>query len=153
MATIKQVYLNVKDVKLMEVALDTVQQYASEIVEINKDQLGEGTRKDGSKIEPSYRSDSYKKMKHKMNARAGLGTPDLKLTGAFQDKMYMKVVNKAKGEFDISSKDKKREELRAKYGGVASRDIFGLSAKGRELLIYFGFEETLCRYFRQACRL
>lgn len=87
-----------------------------------------------------------------MNARAGLGTPDLKLTGAFQDKMYMKVVNKAKVNL-IYLQGIKREELRAKYGGVASRDIFGLSAKGRELLIYFGFEETLCRYFRQACRL
>lgn len=141
MATINDIYLKVKTINLEKTAMEVVNMYRDTIVDINKDQLQEGNRKDGAKIKEGYKSESYADFKFKMNKRAGFGNVDLKKTGAFYDGFKLKVLGK--GEFDIYSTDWKSEMLRAKYGGQTSIDIFGLNPKGREMLISDGFQGTL----------
>lgn len=83
-----------------------------------RDQLSKGYTNDGKKISPKYRSRKYAHAKNEMNPIPGLGTPDLRLTGAFYAGIDM---DTGKNSLDIISKDEKGPELEHKY-----KNIFGL---------------------------
>ena len=72
-------------------------------------------RSDGGAITPKY-SKAYARLK-------GKSTPDLKLTGAFQEAIFAKSTSKT---FVLSSKDKKKPFLVNRY----SDNIFGLNSNG-----------------------
>lgn len=104
------------------VAHETVKANEHVIIDMNTAQLLQGKRSDGSLLNPEYRSDEYAAMKQGMNPRPPYATPDLFLTGDFQEGFFVKRV---KLGWEISSKDKKRQKLVDKY----SEDIFGNTPK------------------------
>lgn len=88
-------------------------------VSMNRQQLIDGEDSKGNEITPGYFSPTYSAFKNRLNSRPGLGTPDLRNTGRFQD--LMKFVKKGKKYF-VTSIDEKTGMLVTKYG----EDIFGL---------------------------
>jgi len=48
-----------------------------------------GINEDGNKITPSYSSGRYALYKRRLNSAPGFGTPDLKLTGRFQNTLKL----------------------------------------------------------------
>jgi hypothetical protein len=89
-------------------------------VKLNQNQMVDGEDSKDNENTPSYFGASYAKFKNRLNPRAGLGTPDLRLTGKFH--AMMKFFKKGKN-YLITSKDDKTGELVNKYG----KDIFGLN--------------------------
>lgn len=84
-----------------------------------------GEDSEGSLINPSYASPKYSEFKLYLNPR---GVVDLRLTGAFQDGMY---IRKSGGfPIQISSKDRKTPMLVSKYG----KDIFGIQTEGKDII-------------------
>jgi len=94
------------------------------IVDLNRVQLLEGKDSNDNAL-TEYRSKSYAKFKEKLNP---LGVTDLKLTGKFHDSFLLQA---REFPIKITAKDKKTNELVAKYG----KDIFGLTDESKELLI------------------
>jgi len=102
----------------------------SEIEDYQIDQLRFGFDGTGKLISPEYRSDEYAAFKKTvLNGQAPLGTPDLKLTGSFQDKIMARITQQF---LEITSMDIKTPDLEAKYG----EDILKLS------------DSTFIRYFK-----
>ena len=151
MGTIAQLQANINQLDLGKIAMIVVEDFRETIVDINKDQLQDGKRKDGSLIVPQYQSQSYAKWKNKKNGRPPFKTPDLKKTGAFYAGFKLKILSK--GEFDIYSSDRKSEMLRGRYGGQTSKDIFGLNSEGRRILLNDGFEQALIDRVKFVCKL
>ena len=60
--------------------------------------------------------------KANMGSKAPMGTPDLKLTGSFHEKMFLRISG---DEYLISSKDKKTADLVDRYDNAG--DLFGIS--------------------------
>lgn len=89
-------------------------------VRLNQNQMVDGETSLDKEITPSYFSSSYAAFKSKLNSRAGFGTPDLRVTGAFQHGMRM--IKKSKKYF-ITSSDGKTPELTKKY----TINVFGLN--------------------------
>jgi len=115
---------NLKSIDLQKVAATVLQKNADVYTEFNREQMMKGKRKDGKNIGDSpgnyYLSLMYARDKAKMNSAAGFMNPDLRLTGSFQDQMYMNV----KGEDIImDSTDSKATELVKKYGS----SIYGIN--------------------------
>lgn len=94
------------------------------MISMNQAQLMRGRNSINTKIQPKYKSKSYAKLKRKMNAKPGQGTPDINYTGSFQKKID--VVTKGKN-YDFISKDSKEQILTTKYPF-----ILGLTAKDTE---------------------
>ena len=120
--TIFQAYENLKGIDIVGIASDIVRSDADIIVELQKDQLMFGNDKSGTGITPQYRSDAYAEMKQAMNPRPEFGTPDLRLTGAFYNAMYLDF-----DSLEVTSSDPKTELLVEKYGSNGKYPIFGLS--------------------------
>lgn len=98
---------------------DAVKSNGDFIVALNRSQMEQGLTSKDVGIYPGYRSKYYAFKKANMGSKAPMGTPDLKLTGSFHAKMYLRVV---KPEYEISSRDKKTTMLEDNYP-----DIFGLT--------------------------
>jgi len=81
------------------------------LVDLNRQQMLNHKLKTEAPIKPDY-SPSYAKFK-------GFNTPNLKLTGDFQNDMYLSTNGK---EYSISSNDHKTWKLINKY----TRNIFGI---------------------------
>jgi hypothetical protein len=151
MGTIAQLQANINQLDLGKIAMIVVEDFRETIVDINKEQLQHGKRKDSSYLPHEYASDYYANMKHRMNPKPPYGIPDLKATGAFYDGFKLKILSK--GEFDIYSTDGKSEMLRGRYGGQTSKDIFGLNSEGRQMLLNDGFEQALIDRVKFDCKL
>ncbi len=126
MATVLDMIDNIKAIDLKSIARTVMQKNADVFTEFNRQQMMEGKRKDGKNIGDSpgrrgyYQSLMYARDKQKKNSKAGFMNPDLYLTGAFQDSMYMNV----KGEdIVMDSTDSKAADLLKDYGGT----IYGLN--------------------------
>lgn len=89
-----------------------------DLADENRKQLYAGFDKNGKKITPKYRRYKYAAAKYEMNPLPGLGTPDLKVTGAFYRGI---TVEYESGILHTESTDKKGPMLEQKY-----EDIFGL---------------------------
>lgn len=94
------------------------------IEDLNAEQMLEGLDSKGNLIRPSYRNPGYAAYKQMLNPKPPKGTPDLNLTGAFQRKLFVKLVHDA---FELGSSDQKAKELEIKYGDV----IYGLTEKSK----------------------
>lgn len=83
----------------------------SELLDLLRLQLQHGQKGDG--MMPAYANENYAKRKQRMGSKAPFGITDLKLTGAFQDKL--KIILTKKGA-RIRSTDKKSADLGRDYG-------------------------------------
>lgn len=124
MATILDMLEKVERFDINEAAMEILSELSGDIEEVQKGQLLHGETPEGTKITPDYASPDYEAYKYAMNGLAGLGTPDLRLTGAFYNGVYFRVNGT---EWEISSTDSKTEELEEKY-----RPIFGLQEKKKD---------------------
>ena len=129
MATAIDLIDNLKALDVKSIARTVMQRNADAFSEANREQMMEGKRRDGKNIGDSpgnyYLSLMYARDKQNKNSKAGFMNPDLRLTGSFQDSMYMNV----KGDDIImDSTDSKTWDLVKKYGDT----IFGLNEKSKE---------------------
>lgn len=95
--------------KLGSSALDETRDY---YLDLNREQMSAGYSRYDERI-GVYASPAYERLKASMNPIAG-GWVDLKLTGFFQNMMYLKLVSDKK--FEVGSQDSKSDELTSKYG-------------------------------------
>ena len=115
------------------------------IVDFNRWQMLRGIAPDGNNIRPRYKSFEYADVKAERGGPDGTGSlapfrvPDLYLTGAFQDKMYIKVWSR---DYEINSKDKKAGKLETDY------NPFGLIRKHEAEARAFN-TATLGMYFKR----
>lgn len=117
MLTLPALYNRVKNLNTDEVITDSFTESTTAFEEENRKQLFEGQAKTGE-ITKKYKNNKYARVKNEMNPLPGLGTPDLKVTGAF----YRGIRVEVSGEtLNIKSTDSKGPDLEAKY-----KDIFGL---------------------------
>jgi hypothetical protein len=121
MATVNDMIKRMQSLNVKEVSYESVVETKETITEIQKDQMYHGLDGQGKKIR-RYRSVKYARAKNEMNPLPGLGTPDLKLTGAFYRYFQTKVTPEA---FSTSSTDEKNDALTAKY------DPFGLDKESK----------------------
>ena len=108
--------------------LDEVMAYVIEanslfVEDLNRKQLGQGIRADGTPIGPYY-------TKNTVNIKKEKGQPfdrvRLKDTGSFYEKIFVEVFAQS---FMTESADPKSEELQQKYG-----NIFGLTPENKLIL-------------------
>jgi hypothetical protein len=78
----------------------------------------------GKKIR-RYRNRHYAAKKHQMNAAPGLGTPDLRLTGAFQRSLSL---HAGGSSAEVIGNDDKTGDLLAAFG----EDILGLNEESKD---------------------
>lgn len=107
------------------ITLQVIKQNEDVVIELNRKQLLEGKNSKGLKV-GSYRNKSYAKYKQQKNPQAN-GSVDLKLTGRFHDKFYLRTDSAI---LRVWSSDSKTDALVRKYG----RSIFGLTAKSNKAL-------------------
>lgn len=122
--TVREYYTKLRSVDLNFLKEEAVLQSKEDIVAINREQLRAGKNAQGELIRPQY-SLGYQRRKRRMSTyHAPLGTPDLFLTGDFQNEMDVVVEN---GEYDIISWDWKNAILQTMYD-----DLFGISGANIE---------------------
>lgn len=121
MATIFDVLENAKRVSenARGVTVGIIEDHEGVITGYNKDQLLHGFDRFGERFQP-YGSLFYAIEKNRQNPLAGMGNPDLNLTGAFYRGFFVSITGMT---FKISSTDQKRSDLEEKYGPT----MFGLS--------------------------
>jgi hypothetical protein len=124
--TIAELNRRLNSVKIGELAEESLRENKDYVLNANKDQLLDGERADGTRIVPKYVSKPYAKWKHKINNRAGEGTPDLRLTGIFYEKFFINILGQ--NRYIISSLDDKTKMLSDKY----DYKIFGLNTDNAE---------------------
>ncbi len=126
MTTIHAMLKRVKSVDLIELASDIVENKPQVIIDMNKDNLVHGIKKDGTQIGKYKDQGYYSRKKFAMNSKAGFGNVDLINKRAFVGGMFLKMFSS--GVFDIRSRDSKSDELMTKYGD----DIFGLTSDNKK---------------------
>lgn len=115
----------VRTIDVATIGVSIIVDTKPELLQLNKDQLmNEGVDKNSKKLK-SYASNSYAVRKNRMNPFPGLGTPDLYLTGGFQNSFTLRI--NSKSSFDIYSTNGKNNDLTKKYG----KDIFGLTTDSK----------------------
>lgn len=118
--TIFEKYQRVKELNrdLTKIGADAMYRTRDEFLSLNKEQMTAGYDSEQQRI-GVYALTSYERMKRQMFPEAG-GWVNLRLTGAFQDRMKLTVNSK---EWKVTSDDGKAAKLTDKYG----LRIFGLS--------------------------
>lgn len=111
---------------------DAVAANVGEIETMQREQLEQGRGKDGEKIQPSYKSGTYAKKKNARNPEPGLGTPDLKDTGAYHGAITARAYQDA---VEISSSDYKAQYLVPKYPNAMGLNVLGIIRLQRELVL------------------
>lgn len=106
----------------LDAAKDAFLDNSDEAVKLNRSQLMRGETSEDEEIMPQYAGESYAGFKHNMNSKPPFSTPDLYLSGAFQEAFFVDVSAIDESIFEISSNDDKLEELIKKYSPL----IFGL---------------------------
>lgn len=127
--TFKELSKRVKRLKndINDIVLDAVITHSDEVTDLQVSQLEDGIHPDGKNITPQYASDAYAKFKKALGSAAPMGTPDLKLTGAF----HRGVNVKRSGKYVvIDSSDKKTKSLEEKYNG-----LFGFAPQNKPTLV------------------
>lgn len=88
--TVGQFYVKLQNLQLTQIAIESLSQHVEEVAELTREQLMDGLDSQGNPLK-MYKMDWYARMKQGMNSRAGFGTPDLKLTGAFHSSIRVEV--------------------------------------------------------------
>jgi hypothetical protein len=112
------------NIDLMELASQAVEVNEKVLTDLNRDQMLHGLTAAGAKIKPDLASDLYADAKKDSGGEAPFGTPDLFLTGSFQEEMQMDIDSRS---YSFFSTDDKATKLNLKY-----KNIFGLTAKNKE---------------------
>ena len=146
MASIRQVYENIKNANFTEVVVLSLNQDKETFVNEQQAQMYIGQTNRGNKIQPQYGFEDYAIEKHELNPLAGKGTPDLFLTGAFYEGIDMEI--EADGGIGFNSSDWKNGMLKEKYD-----DIFGLNKESRERVIEKSFRGKLINNYKKATKL
>lgn len=110
---------------LHEVMTQVIKANAAFIENLNRAQLYEGKRADGSDISPDY-TQTTEFIKQSKGQRSDRVT--LRDTGAFYESIFVEVFRDA---FDLSADDPKTAELKAKYQPT----ILGLTEESKQKLI------------------
>jgi hypothetical protein len=108
-----------------EVLKETMTHFHSDIIELNQEQLSEGTKSTSKRLSPY--SEPYKKFRRKLGLQTA--NKDLKVTGAFWDAMY---ANPTKLYTIVGSRDYKEKYLEAMEGS----EIFGLTEESLNDLFF-----------------
>jgi hypothetical protein len=129
MAGIREVRERLERLKsnLDAIAEQSVYESRDEITHEQQEQLFEGSDSRGKSFKQYY-DPEYARMKNIVNPIPGYGYPDLKLTGAFYEGIYTRVVN---GKIVIGSTDSKAAELEKKY-----KYVFGLNPDEMTAFLY-----------------
>lgn len=102
-------------IKGSKVYIDAIMSTDVELIDVNQENLQSGLNALGVKITPKYKSEAYALRKERMNAQPGFGTPDLKLTGSFYERIEFHINGRQVVWEDTDSKAK---DLLAKYGAI-----------------------------------
>lgn len=124
MRTVNNMLQAVFNFDLEKITIETMVITEDEFIMLQKENLQYGLKGSGEKI-GLYRNEDYANLKHSMNARAGFGNVDLKLTGDFYAGIGTHI---SKEGFLIESSDEKAAMLEKKYG-----DPFGLDDDRKKL--------------------
>jgi hypothetical protein len=112
--TLGALYNNLQNLGFLDLAEQTTQDTAEQLLDWNKKQLYQGRSAEGDAMEP-YKWESYAEQKHNMNPLPGFGFPDYKLTGAFYEAFKIEVTD---GVAHVFSTDSKAEKLEKREGGM-----------------------------------
>lgn len=121
--TIRELNKKLQSFNIQSEALKAIDKTKDVAVQKNRDQLFlDSQRSDGSYLQKYRDLTFYAVYKHRINPAPGFGAPDLRNTGAFQNRMFAVVRG---GFLHIDSKDGKTAKLVDQYGS----HIFGLTKK------------------------
>jgi hypothetical protein len=122
MKKIENVIDNLKAIKgsFRELALEVVEEHSEEIAELNRQQLFEGSRPDGSEITPPYTPFTVARKRSKGQPFDRVTTRD---TGAFHNGIKVEVFQNS---FEMIGTDDKTQRLTNKYGS-----LLGLTQESR----------------------
>lgn len=118
MTTISQLRKTARKIDLIELIDACILETKEHLFNLVRAQLASGQSSED--YLPVYKSDEYSKRKQKLGSKAPYGITDLKLTGNFVDKFYLRV---SKNSVIIRSRDKKNSKILEKYGP----EIFALN--------------------------
>jgi hypothetical protein len=107
---------------LEDIVTNAIKESEKELLDLLRSQLSHGEKGDGQM--PSYASEKYAEYKQKIGSQAPKGITDLKLTGAFQNKLRLIITERGAR---IRSYDKKKSELLNHY----SKEIYELNAENQ----------------------
>ena len=122
MSTVKEILDRLRSLDIHRAVKTTLGEGRELMLDLNRDQLMQGKRSDGSDITPEY---TYFTRLRKMEQGANPDVVSLYDTGDFQREMYLDVGNDT---LEIDSMDDKSSELKDKYG----EGIFGLDDTSRK---------------------
>jgi hypothetical protein len=143
--TVKELHTKTSRINLESMKSEAVRLQLGYIAEVNRQQLRKGETGTGTPISPSY-APGYGKYKSGLSSYyAATGTPDLFLSGTFQNKIRAFLSGK---EYKLTSDDSKTGKLTGKYGV----DIFGINAK-HNILVMSKCTRQLGQLFKQATGL
>lgn len=106
-------------VNMPDVIAQSIDATRFDLIKFQKFQMLLGYKADGNRI-GKYKNKAYAAMKFAENPLAGIGYVDLRLTGYFQDDIF---VDTRSNSVVLSSMDEKANSLMQKYGN----NIFGLN--------------------------
>lgn len=98
--------------KLDDLVLKSAMELKNSLADLNVKQMEDGVGYDDQPITPEYQSKDYAKLKKSIGAKPPLGTPDLKVTGAFHS--GVEAIKKDKA-IVMWSTDEKTAKLDRKY--------------------------------------
>ena len=107
---------------LEDIVTEAIKESEKELLDLLRSQLSHGEKGDGQM--PAYMNEKYAEYKQRIGSQAPNGIVDLKLTGAFQDKLRLIITKKGAR---IRSYDKKKSKLLNKYG----TEIYELNAENQ----------------------
>lgn len=120
MANVIDVAARFKAISIEAMAANIVKANPVRYPRLNQNQLLDGEDHKGSQIKPDYKSIQYARFKNKKNQRAGLGTPDLHVTG----KLYRGIKPNFSGiKINFTNTDSKANLPQIKQYG---NDLWGL---------------------------
>jgi len=114
MARLGQLMNRFKTLDIDKLAREAVEETRKDLLDIQRDQLLHGEKKDGTKI-GKYKSEKYAAKKLAQNPLAGSGNVDLKLTGEYHEELFVDVREQTLVIDSAASADK-IENIIGKYG-------------------------------------
>lgn len=145
MTTIGDIKRRFKALDINDQAQQAIDDTREPLIEKQKGQLLQGLNAKGNKI-GKYRNNKYARVKNQMNPLPGLGTPDLKLTGAFHKGLFVDVRTDT---YVIESGDEKNDDLQDKYG----TEILGLNKESRVEYVKEDLRPRFLKNVRKKLRL
>jgi hypothetical protein len=145
--TVKELNSKTSRINIEVMKLDAVRRQLGYIAEVNRLQLRKGKTGTfaGQNISPTYKKGYGKYKKTLSTYYAPGGTPDLFLSGSFQNKIRAFLIGT---EFKLISDDSKNLKLTEKYG----EEIFGINTKHLPL-VTSKVTRQLGQLFKQATGL